>query len=78
MLDASDITVTVSGGEVMLEGQVESRQAKRAAEDCAEGCSGVKHVQNNLRVRDKSGTGSDQSSGGTSGQAMGKARSKES
>ena len=73
MLDASDITVTVSGGEVTLEGRVDSRQAKRAAEDCAETCSGVKHVQNNLRVGDKSGAGGDQSSG-SGGQNMGKAR----
>ncbi|PKR89124.1 hypothetical protein CXZ10_11460 [Pleomorphomonas diazotrophica] len=50
-LDASDITVEVSGGEVTLTGYVDSRQAKRTAEDCAEQCAGVRHVQNNLRVR---------------------------
>lgn len=50
-LDASDITVEVSGGEVTLTGHVDSRQAKRTAEDCAEQCAGVRHVQNNLRVR---------------------------
>ena len=60
-LDASDIEVTVSGGEVTLDGTVDSRAAKRHAEDLAEDCSGVKHVQNNLRVRDR------QASGGTSG-----------
>jgi hypothetical protein len=27
---------------------------KRRAEDCAEGVSGVKHVQNNLRVQEQS------------------------
>ena len=74
MLDASDIAVTVSGGEVTLEGQVDSRQAKRQAEDCVENCSGVKHVQNNLRVRDRSG---DQSSGATGGQGAGKVKSKD-
>ncbi|SCM77069.1 hypothetical protein KL86PLE_40874 [uncultured Pleomorphomonas sp.] len=50
-LDASDVTVEVSGGEVTLSGYVDSRQAKHVAEDCAEQCVGVSHVQNNLRVR---------------------------
>ncbi|OAP39145.1 osmotic sensory protein [Sinorhizobium glycinis] len=60
-LDASDIEVSVTGGEVQLSGFVESKWAKRRAEDLAENVSGVGHVQNNIRVR---GTGS---SGGTSG-----------
>lgn len=50
-LDASDIEVSVSGQEVTLNGKVESRAAKRHAEDCADTISGVVHVQNNLRVR---------------------------
>jgi osmotically-inducible protein OsmY len=50
VLDASDIAVTVSGGEVTLNGTVTSRFAKRRAEDCADAVSGVGHVQNNLRV----------------------------
>ncbi len=49
-VDASNITVKVEGGEVTLEGHVPSRDAKRRAEDCVEDVSGVKHVQNNLRV----------------------------
>ena len=52
-LDASDIEVSVSGGEITLSGTVDSRFAKRHAEDLAESCSGVMHVQNNLRVRDR-------------------------
>ena len=52
-LDASDIEVSVSGGEVTLDGTVDSRTAKRHAEDLAESCSGVNHVQNNLRVADR-------------------------
>ncbi len=51
-LDASDIDVRVSGGEVTLDGHVGSRADKRHAEDIAETVSGVKHVQNNLRVRE--------------------------
>lgn len=50
MLDASDIEVTVSGGEVTLSGTVDNRQNKRRAEDIVDNISGVSHVQNNLRV----------------------------
>lgn len=52
IVDASDIEVLVSRGEVTLNGNVDSRTAKRRAEDCADDVSGVRHVQNNLRVRD--------------------------
>lgn len=58
-VDASDIDVTVSGGEVTLAGTVDSRDARRRAEDVAERVSGVTYVQNNLRVaRPGSGSGS--------------------
>jgi len=53
-LDARNITVSVASGEVTLDGTVESRFAKRRAEDCVDGLSGVKHVQNNLRVQTSS------------------------
>jgi hypothetical protein len=53
-VDATDIEVTVSTGEVTLNGAVDSRQAKRCAEDIADSVSGVRHVQNNLRVRERS------------------------
>jgi hypothetical protein len=49
-LDASRIEVAVKDGEVTLSGSVETRDAKRLAEDLAEHAGGVKHVQNNLRV----------------------------
>jgi osmotically-inducible protein OsmY len=52
-LDASDIEVQVSSAEVTLTGQVNSREEKRRAEDIVEAISGVKHVQNNLRVKDR-------------------------
>jgi osmotically-inducible protein OsmY len=52
MIDASDVEVAVAGCEVTLTGTVDSRAAKRRAEDIAEHVSGVRHVQNNLRVRD--------------------------
>jgi osmotically-inducible protein OsmY len=50
-LDASYIEVQVADGEVTLSGLVQSRGDKRRAEDIADSCSGVGHVQNNLRVR---------------------------
>jgi osmotically-inducible protein OsmY len=53
-VDASNVTVTVGNGEVTLDGTVATRLQKRRAEDCAEEVSGVKNVQNNLRVRDRS------------------------
>ena len=49
-LDASEIEVRVSGGEVTLSGSVDSRWAKRLAEDVAESCTGVRDVMNQLRV----------------------------
>jgi len=49
-LDASGVEVGVVAGEVTLSGGVEHRRDKRRAEDLAERVSGVKHVQNNLRM----------------------------
>lgn len=52
-IDASEIEVKISNGEITLTGSVDSREAKRMAEDCAESVPGVRHVQNNLRVQDR-------------------------
>ncbi len=49
-VDAREIEIRVVGGEVTLTGSVDSRAAKRAAEDAAEECSGVDNVINQLRV----------------------------
>lgn len=49
-VDARRITVTVEQGEITLAGTVPDRDAKRRAEDVVEHISGVKHVQNNLRI----------------------------
>jgi len=51
-VDASDMEVTVSNGEVTLTGSVESRHSKRRAEDIVDNVAGVRHVQNNLRVKE--------------------------
>ena len=49
-LDASDIEVQVSDGEVTLTGSVRDRRSKWLAEDIGEEVSGVKNVENRLRV----------------------------
>jgi osmotically-inducible protein OsmY len=49
-LDATNISISVSGGEVTLSGTVENREAKHRAERLVEDISGVNHVQNNLRI----------------------------
>ena len=72
-IDASDIEVSVSGGEVTLDGTVENRFAKRHAEDLAESCSGVKHVQNNLRVKDRQGGSAGPAGASASGSGVGTA-----
>ncbi|HEX8231841.1 MAG TPA: BON domain-containing protein [Caulobacteraceae bacterium] len=68
-LDASHIEVSVQGGEVTLSGFVSSRSDKRRAEDLAEDCSGVKHVQNNLRIQQAGGQDQQGSLWGSSGQS---------
>jgi len=50
-IDASEITVEVRHGIVALSGTVEHRWMKYRAEDLAERCSGVKDIDNQLRVR---------------------------
>jgi len=49
-IDPSEVTVTVQGGKVTLEGTVDSRQAKNAIEEIADQF-GSQDVQNNLRVQ---------------------------
>jgi hypothetical protein len=63
-LDPSEIEVTVSSGEVTLDGTVEDRSAKRRAEDIVETVSGVTHVQNNLRLPGRSAPGAVVAQGG--------------
>jgi hypothetical protein len=58
LIDASDIDTRVQDGEVTLEGFVDSRAAKRAAEDLAGDITGVHDVHNRLRLRSHAaGTG---------------------
>jgi len=75
-IDASEIEVRVSMGEVTLEGTVEDRRTKRMAEDLVENCPGVKQVHNRLRVQGSSNaqTGSSRQSTTTSGMSGSSAR----
>lgn len=52
-IDASEVDVTVSNGDVILTGTVDNREAKRLAADIGESVSGVTNVENRLRVRIK-------------------------
>jgi hypothetical protein len=49
-IDASEITVSVEAGVVTLEGRVDERPMKYAAEDLAERVPGVHRVRNQLHV----------------------------
>ena len=57
-VDASEIEITVNQGEVTLTGRVQERSEKRRAEDLVEAISGVKHVENRIRVGSYSGASS--------------------
>jgi BON domain len=50
-LDASNITVRVVDCKVTLDGEVDTREEKRLAEDIVEQCPGVQDVDNNLHVK---------------------------
>jgi len=52
-LDATEVDVSVSGGEVVLSGTVDRRADKLRAEAIAENVSGVLNVENRLRVRNR-------------------------
>lgn len=54
-IDASEIEVRVSNGEVTLSGSVTERNMKRRAEDVIESVQGVKDVNNQIRVSTTSG-----------------------
>lgn len=49
-LDATDIDVKVEGNEVILTGTVNNREQKRRAEDLVESISGVRNVENRIKV----------------------------
>jgi osmotically-inducible protein OsmY len=69
-IDATEIEVTVMSGEVTLTGIVDHRSTKRRVEDIAESVSGVKNVENRIRVGQTSDyRNSERDSQTTSGQS---------
>lgn len=56
-IDASNVQVDVQNGEVTLNGEVNSRQEKRLAEDVTDSVSGVQDVNNRLRLSGMPGSG---------------------
>lgn len=68
-VDAGEIEVQVKNGEVTLTGTVSDRQQKRRAEEIVEQCTGVKDVQNQIRVQ-QSGKGNQSNQSDQNGQGM--------
>ena len=62
-IDATEIQIEVKNGEVTLRGVVEEKHAKRIAEDIVESVSGVKDVQNQIRVSPNKGETKTEQSG---------------
>lgn len=50
-VDATNVEVMVNDGMVTLSGSVDDRHSKRVAEDVAQDVSGVRDVQNQLRIQ---------------------------
>ncbi|WP_175821515.1 BON domain-containing protein [Burkholderia sp. BCC0419] len=50
-IDVSDVSVQVNEGRVELEGTVPARWMRHDIEDLADGCMGVRDVENRVRVR---------------------------
>jgi osmotically-inducible protein OsmY len=50
-LDVGDVTVSVDGGKVTLEGTVAERRMKHYIEDLVDACPGVQDIDNRIRVR---------------------------
>jgi hypothetical protein len=49
-IDATDVNISVSNGDVTLGGMVDTKDAKRLAEDIAESVHGVRDVTNEIKV----------------------------
>lgn len=50
-VDATDVELSVTNGEVEIRGEVETRAMRHRAEAIVDAISGVRHVTNDLRVR---------------------------
>ena len=72
-IDPSEVTITVQGGKITLEGTVDSRQAKNAIEEAADQF-GASDVQNNLRVQRSGQQGKQGKSGASGDEGTGRAK----
>jgi len=61
-IDPSDVEIKINNGEVILEGTVSDRMTKRRIEDALEMVSGIKDVQNRLRVKNDMNQGQNRQS----------------
>jgi osmotically-inducible protein OsmY len=59
-IDLSDVTVEVKEGKVELQGWVPERRMKHMIEDVADECSGVKDIDNRIRVGAPAETGAEE------------------
>jgi BON domain len=62
-IDASEITIAVSGGVVKLTGTIDSRAEKYQVEELIERCGGVKDIDNQLRTQSRQSSGQGQGLG---------------
>ena len=63
MIDATDVEVHVQNGEVTLRGYVDSRWAKRLAEDIADSTFGVREVNNQIKIQQEESPGRQRKAG---------------
>jgi hypothetical protein len=77
-IDSSEVSVTVQGGKVTLEGTVPNRWMRHAIENEADRCTGVRDIDNNIRVQssDESQTGTSATSSTGTSTTSGTSRSK--
>lgn len=68
-IDASELEIRVSDGEVTLSGTVQDRSDKFLAEQLSEGIAGVRDVTNSIRVQREHDRESGQTTGQTSSEA---------
>jgi osmotically-inducible protein OsmY len=49
-IDTGQVAITVADGAVRLVGSVPSRRTRQAIEEAAVRCTGVRHVENRIRI----------------------------
>jgi hypothetical protein len=77
-IDATEIEVKVTNGEVTLSGTVDNRSIKRMAEDVAERCAGVHDVKNEIRDQREQESGGHQQAKGKPATSVGSSKTTES